>query len=101
VHGTALPKPVVALLQNSGTEVVGQGMVKAARGMVQVEAAQVGGDWVECDTIVCNLPGTPRVELFQQAGCALGWSAGVLAPKAAADGATTRPGLHAALGAGA
>jgi sarcosine oxidase subunit alpha len=100
-HGTALPRPVVALLQNAGAEVVGHGMVQAARGATQVEAAQVGGDWVECDTILCNLPGTPRVELFQQAGCALDWSTGVLAPKAAADGATTRPGLHAARGAGA
>jgi sarcosine oxidase subunit alpha len=98
VHGSPLPKHVVALLQNAGTEVVGHGMVQAARGSSQVEAAQVGGDWVECDTILCNLPGTPRVELFQQAGCALDWSTGVLAPKAGPDGATTRPGLHAALG---
>lgn len=98
VHGTRLPNPVVALLQNSGTDVVGHGMVTAARGSTQVEAAQVGGDWVECDTILCNLPGTPRVELFQQAGCTLDWSTGVLAPKASADGATTRLGLHAALG---
>jgi sarcosine oxidase subunit alpha len=97
-HGGALPKPVVALLQNAGAEVVRSGMVTAARGLSQVEAAQVGGDWVECDTILCNLPGTPRVELFQQAGCALDWSTGVLAPQAAADGATTRPGIHAALG---
>jgi sarcosine oxidase subunit alpha len=97
-HGAPLPKPVVALLQNAGSEVVGHGMVQAARGMTHVEAAQVGGDWVECDAILCNLPGTPRVELFQQAGCALDWSTGVLAPKANADGATTRPGIHAALG---
>jgi sarcosine oxidase subunit alpha len=101
VHGALLPKHVVALLQNSGADVVGHGMVTAARGLSQVEAAQVGGDWVECDTIVCNLPGTPRIELFQQAGCALDWSTGVLAPKAGADGATTRPGIHAALGAAA
>ncbi|MEA3203892.1 MAG: hypothetical protein QOI63_1572, partial [Thermoplasmata archaeon] len=97
-HGAPLPKAVVALLQNMGAEVVGHGMVTAARGTTHVEAAQVGGDWVECDTVVCNLPGTPRVELFQQAGCALDWSTGVLAPKANAEGATTRPGLHAALG---
>lgn len=97
-HGAPLPKPVVAFLQNAGAEVVGHGMVQAARGFTQVEAARVGGDWVECDTILCNLPGTPRVELFQQAGCALDWSTGVLAPKADARGATTRPGVHAALG---
>jgi sarcosine oxidase subunit alpha len=98
-HGAPLPKPIVALLQNAGTEVVGHGMVQAARGLSQVEAAQVAGDWVECDTVLCNLPGTPRVELFQQAGCALDWSTGVLAPKAGRDGATTRPGVYAAVGA--
>src|SRR5204863_115988 len=58
-HGAPLPKPVVALLQNAGAEVVGHGMVTAARGLSCVEAAQVNGDWVECDAILCNLPGTP------------------------------------------
>ncbi|HUR61911.1 MAG TPA: 2Fe-2S iron-sulfur cluster-binding protein [Candidatus Thermoplasmatota archaeon] len=98
VHGDPLPKHIVAFLQNAGTDVVAGGSVLAARGISHVEAAQVAGDWVACDTILCNLPGTPRIELFQQAGCALDWSSGVLAAKSAGpDGATTRPGVHKAV----
>lgn len=97
VHGDPIPHPAVAMLQNAGAEVVAQGTVTAARGGTQVEAARIHDDWVACDTILCNLPRTPRVELYQQAGCELGWQRGALAPKAAHDGTTSRHGIYAGL----
>jgi sarcosine oxidase, subunit alpha len=97
VHGAPLPHTTRAVLENAGCLVVAQGEVEAARGGSAVEAARVGGDWVACDTILCNLPSAPRVELYQQAGCELTWRDGRLVPKAGPDGATTVPGVHAAL----
>lgn len=95
VHGDALPKPFVVQLETAGGRIVGQGQVAQARGATEVTAALVGGQWIECDTVVCNIPGTPRVELFQQAGCGLGFSTGALAPNADATGATSVPGIYA------
>ncbi len=90
-----LPVEFVDALESEGCTVV-QGEVTAARGGTSVTAAKVGGKWVPCDAIVCDLPGTPRVELLQQAGCALAFRAGVLTnQKANLDGATTRPDVFA------
>ena len=97
-HGADLPKPFVAKLQDLDGHVVAHGTVEAARGASHVAGARIGGGWVHCDTIVCNLPGTLRVELFQQAGCALGFPRGVLEPRTTAKGETSRAGVFAALG---
>jgi sarcosine oxidase, subunit alpha len=97
-HGEALPKAFVAKLMDLGGSVVGQGDVEAARGGTEVEGAMLRGGWVDCDTIVCNLPGTPRVELFQQAGCELAFPKGVLAPRITGAGETSRPGVYALVG---
>jgi len=98
-HGAPLPRPFVQQLRDQGADVVAQGDVEAARGATQVEGARVGGTWVACDAIVCNVPGTPRAELFQQAGCRLGFPRGVLEPIVTdADGATSVAGVHALLG---
>ena len=62
-----------------------------------MEAAKVGGRWVDCDAIVTNVPGTPRVELLQQAGCELAFRGGVLSnARASADGTTSVPHVFAA-----
>ena len=91
-----LPDGFAAALRKAGCEVVAQGEVTEAKGGTSVTHAKVGGAWVACEAIVCDLPGTPRVELLQQAGCALGFRGGVLAnQKATLDGATTRPGVFA------
>lgn len=93
VHGPPMPAPLRAQLEAAGAEVRATGTVTAAKGGACVEAAEVDGQWVGCDTILCNLPGTPRVELHQQAGCALRFQEGVLAPVADAAGATNVPGV--------
>jgi sarcosine oxidase subunit alpha len=96
-HGAALPPSFVQAVRAAGGEVVAQGTVKEARGGTQVEAARVAGRWVECDAIVTNVPGTPRVELLQQAGCALAFRGGVLSnARASPDGATSVPHVFAA-----
>ncbi len=95
VHGAALPKTFVIQLETAGGHIVAHGDVTEARGATDVTAAKVNGAWVECDTIICNLPGTPRVELFQQAGCELGFPEGVLAAETEAGGATTVHGIYA------
>ncbi len=97
VHGARVEPAITAWFQNAGVQVVAQGPVTEARGGVQVEAAKVNGDWVGCDAILCNLPPTPRVELFQQAGCKLDWMRGGLGPASARDGATSVPGVYSAL----
>ncbi len=96
VHGERLPPGIGAWFQNAGIQVVAQGKVTEARGGVTIEAAKVNNDWVGCDTILSNLPGTPRVELYQQAGCKLDWSRGVLGPAHDATGATNVPGVFVA-----
>lgn len=97
-HGDPLPASFVEALEAAGGRVVGQGEVTEAAGSPVVERARLGEAWVRCDAIVCNLPGTPRVELFQQAGCRLGFEGGVLAPATGKDGATSVEGMHAAFG---
>ncbi len=86
---------MVASLENAGATIVAQGDVQQAKGGTQVDAAFVNGEWVACDTIIANIPPTPRVELFQQAGCELGWARGVLEPKVDREGRTTVPGIRA------
>lgn len=49
-----------------------------------------------CDLLVYAEPRRPSVELAQQAGAALAVRGGVLAPRAAEDGATVAPGVFAA-----
>ncbi len=96
-HGGALPEDWIQDLEAAGGKVVAQGEVTAARGGSRVQSALVDGVEVACDAIVCVLPGTPRMELLQQAGCALsfGNAAGVLAPVMDEDGATNREGVFA------
>ncbi len=96
-HGAPLPADFVRDVEEAGGEVVAQGRVTRARGTV-VERAEVDGRRVECDAIVCNLPGTPRLELFQQAGCELTFDNpfGGLAPRTADDGSTSRADVWAA-----
>ncbi|MEA3191219.1 MAG: hypothetical protein QOD77_1801 [Thermoplasmata archaeon] len=93
VHGPAMPAALQAQLEAAGARVLATGTVRAAKGGTVVEAAEVDGTWIPCDTILCNLPGTPRVELHQQAGCDLAFQGGVLAPVADAAGATSVPGV--------
>lgn len=94
-HGAPLPWPFVQAVNEAGGKVVAQGTVEEARGGTAVEAAKVGGRWVECDAIVTNVPGTPRVELLQQAGCELAFRGSVLS-SAAGNGATSVPHVFAA-----
>lgn len=77
-----------------GCEVVASGHVTAARGGTRVEKACVDGEWIRCDAIICDVPGTPRVELFQQAGCELDFSRGPMAPKVDKHGRTTRKDIE-------
>lgn len=98
-HGDRLPKAFVAKLQDLDGRVVAEGTVEAARGGTAVEGALIGGHWVHCDAIVCSLPGTPRAELFQQAGCALGFPRGALEPVTRRMGETSVAGVYAHLGA--
>lgn len=93
VHGAPLPPPFLDALEDAGCTVVAEGEVEAAAGGTRVERVRIRGAWHPCDTILCHLPGTPRVELFQQAGCELGFRNGVLAP-VAHDTQTTRPDVH-------
>lgn len=97
VHGDPLPERFAQDLQTAGAVLVAQGDVTAADGGTSVEKARVGDTWHRADTVVCNLPGVPRVELFQQAGCDLAWNDGP-APVLGDDGATSVPGVFGALG---
>lgn len=85
VHGDDM-----AFQAPDGCTVVAAGHVTAARGGTRVEKALVDGQWVRCDAIVCDVPGTPRIELFQQAGCELDFKRGPLAPTVDKHGRTTR-----------
>ncbi len=93
-HGGPLPDAFVQRLKAAGGEVVAAGDVIAVRGGTRVEKARLGDRWVSCDAVVCNLPGTPRIELFQQAGCELGFRDGVLSPRTNSHGKTTRKDIH-------
>ncbi len=93
-HGGPLPEAFVAALRTAGGDVVAEGMVTSARGGTRVEKARVADAWVSCDTVVCHLVGTPRIELFQQAGCELGFRDGVLSPVTHGHGKTTRKDIQ-------
>lgn len=99
-HGAPLPQPFVDAVAAAGGEVVAQGEVAEARGGTCVEAVRLAdGRWVDCDAVVVDVPGTPRVELLQQAGCALAFRGGVLTNASAApDGATSDPQVFALFG---
>ncbi len=92
-HGDPLPADFVEALEAAGAEVVAQGTVCEARGN-PVRKAEVDGTWHRCDTVVSNLPGVPRIELFQQAGCELGWQDGAIRPVLDADGRSTISNVH-------
>jgi sarcosine oxidase, subunit alpha len=95
-HGATLPAAFTQALAEMGGAVVAQGEVEEARGGTSLTSAKVGGHWVDCDAIVCNVPGTPRVELLQQAGCDLRFRGGVLTTASpSADGATSDPRMFA------
>lgn len=96
VHGAPVPAAFAAALVAAGGAVVAQGLVEEARGGTAVQKARVDGRWVACDAVVCNLPGMPRAELFQQAGCRLDFLLGGLGPAVDADGRTSRPDVFAA-----
>lgn len=93
-HGAPLPRDFVDALEAAGGRVVEAGTVQGVRGGTRVEKALVDGRRVACDAVVCHLRGTPRVELFQQAGCELRFRDGVLAPQTDDQGRTTRPDIH-------
>lgn len=93
-HGGPLPAAFMERLQAAGGQVVAEGNVEAARGGTRVEKARVGDAWVRCDTIICHLIGTPRIELFQQAGCELAFKDGVLSPVTNGHGRTTRKDIQ-------
>lgn len=97
-HGAPLPRDFVADLEAADGQVVAEGEVAEARGGRTVEAAVVDGAKVACDTVVVNVPGTPRIELLQQAGCELTFNNpyGGLGPKVTKDGRTTTKGVYAA-----
>jgi sarcosine oxidase subunit alpha len=96
VHGSPLPARFLHALQAKGARIMATGTVTDAAGTSAIDEAFVGGQWVRCDAIVCNLPGTPRVELFQQAGCALRFAAdGTLTP-VLDQGRTNVPGIDGA-----
>ncbi len=97
VHGHPVPGRFADDLASAGAQVVAQGDVREAQGGGSVEKARVGEDWHRVDAILCNLPGMPRVELFQQAGCDLTWTDGP-APRLDDDGATSVAGIHGAFG---
>lgn len=92
-HGVAPGSRIVVHGQHgpAGCEdaVVAQGVVSAAKGGTRVEQACVDGKWIACDAIVCDVNGSPRVELMQQAGCKLTFANGALRP-VLNDGQTTR-----------
>jgi sarcosine oxidase subunit alpha len=93
VHGAEVPKAFRHALEAKGASIVATGVVQDAAGTSCVDEAFVAGAWVPCDAILSNLPGTPRVELFQQAGCRLGfWADGTLGPQLT-EGRTTQPGI--------
>lgn len=93
-HGR-LPDAFAAALVEAGAEVVGEGEVQAAKGGSGVERALVDDRWLACDTVVCDLPPTPRIELLQQAGCELRFRGSVLTAAADAAGATSRADVEA------
>ncbi len=92
-HGDPLPQSFRDALEHAGGAVVAEGTVEEARG-VPVRKAIVDGSSIQCDAVVCNLPGVPRIELFQQAGCQLEWRDGNLRPVLDADGMTTVNGIY-------
>ncbi len=85
----AAPADVRARIEELGGEIVAEGTVQAAMGGTRVEGAQLD-DVVDCDAILTERPGTPRIELFQQAGCELAFENGVLVPKVNKSGRTSR-----------
>ncbi|MHB8634433.1 MAG: 2Fe-2S iron-sulfur cluster-binding protein [Thermoplasmatota archaeon] len=96
VDGPELPADFLAELQTQGADVVATGKVTAARGRLSITRACVDGTWRPCDALIAHAPGTPRVELLQQAGCELAFDAdGRLAPIVAADGTTSRAHIRA------
>lgn len=94
-HGRSLPGGFAAGLRAAGGDLVTQGQVSEVRGGAGVERANVDGAWVDCDAVVCNLGGTPRIELFQQAGCDLHFRDGVLSPRRDGAGRTSRSDIVA------
>lgn len=92
-HGDPLPEDFVALLAAAGGDVVAEGTVSEAQGN-PVHRARIDGAWHACDTIIANLPGVPRIELFQQAGCALAWRDDAVRPVLDAEGKTTVDGIY-------
>lgn len=100
-HGAALPEHFVRALDGAGAQIIATGNVQAAKGSTEVDKAQIDDVWHRCDAIICNVPGTPRIELFQQAGCKLAFQNGVLAPVVDGNGTTTVEHITWARGANA
>lgn len=73
--------------------IVVKGLVEAADG-APITRAKIAGKWHEVDTIVCNVPGMKRIELLQQAGCALTFKGG-LTPIVDETGKTSRDDIYA------
>lgn len=72
-----LPDPrVMADLEAAGAKWVCHGEVQRAGGDPAVERVRIDDRWHRVDTVIVNRPRLPRVELFQQAGCEIGWADG-------------------------
>jgi sarcosine oxidase subunit alpha len=95
-HGAQLPQDFIQDLESATGTVVAEGIVSEVHG-APVRKAKVDGQWHSCDAVVCNLPGVPRNELFQQAGCELAWSDDNLRPVTGANGATSNPIIFAGI----
>ncbi|MGB1586815.1 MAG: 2Fe-2S iron-sulfur cluster-binding protein [Thermoplasmatota archaeon] len=93
VHGTPDEAFCDALEQAGGT-LVAAGDVTEVSGGTRVEKARIKGTWHRCDAVVCDVPRNPRLELLQQAGCALEARGGVLKPKVDRQGQTTVAGVY-------
>ncbi len=78
-HGTP-PQTFLEALKAKGATLVAAGAVEEVRGGTRAERVRIDGQWHTCDAVVCDIATTPRIELAQQAGCALEWQNGVLQP---------------------
>lgn len=94
VDGGPLDERFAGDLAAAGAAVTATGDVVEARGNPSVTSARIGDGWHRGDCIIVARPGVPRVELFQQAGCEIGWAAEAPTPQLGADGTTSVPHIR-------
>lgn len=76
VDGGPLDDTFARDLAAAGATIVATGDVAEAAGDPIVARARIGDRWHRADTILVARAGVARVELFQQAGCEIGWADG-------------------------